>query len=696
MDRIYISRSGDGHRNLAIDEFILEQYRRGLYEGVTLYFFVNSNAVIIGRNQNAWRECDVEGMERDSVQLVRRHTGGGAVYHDEGNLNFSFITDEKHYDKERFTRVVLSACRKAGIEALVTGRNDLTLDGRKFSGIAYALRGAARGMHGTLLVSADLTKLGRYLSPSKKKLAAKGISSVRSRVMNLSESVPVTVEMMRDLIIEAFNEEFGQSEELVFCSEEEARIALLTEKQRSWEWRLGEAPVFDYSIDERFSFGELQLMLKVKKGVVSEVRAFTDSLDTDIPSELEGLLKGVRFDRNEMFCALMRGGESAREIAGYIMKENDPSADEDNEAIAPIIADALHTLHALAERSCEETRTKAFILGFLKEKTSLRVCDMGKWLYAAHDEDAEETVVIRADFDAVPVEGGAAHLCGHDGHTAALLALALKLEGKRLGRNAILLFQHAEETGAGAEECCGLFAAEGLDRSNCRIIGCHNIPGEPMGTVLLRSGAFACASCGMEISLCGAPTHAAYPENGRNPSAAVALLALKIPEYAEALSKKHSCMTLATIVGMRTGERAFGVAASEGKLWVTLRSEKGEAMDALTEYSRSYAAELAERDGLEFCAELFDVFPATENSGEVLKDIAAALDKNGIQYKYLDEPFRWSEDFGHYCRRVPSCFFGIGSGENTAPLHTAGYIYPEKLAKITAEVFYAILAPKLL
>ncbi|MBO6062120.1 MAG: lipoate--protein ligase, partial [Clostridia bacterium] len=109
MNKVYSSHSGDGHVNLAADQYILSRYRSGAYSGVTLYFYVNSNAVIIGRNQNAWRECNTERMGEDGVQLVRRHTGGGAVYHDSGNLNFSFITNEKLYDKQRFNSVIINA-----------------------------------------------------------------------------------------------------------------------------------------------------------------------------------------------------------------------------------------------------------------------------------------------------------------------------------------------------------------------------------------------------------------------------------------------------------------------------------------------------------------------------------------------------------------------------------------------------------
>lgn len=688
MEHIYLSPSGDGCVNLATDEYILEKYRRGELTGVTLYFYVNDNAVIIGRNQNAWRECALEKMKEDGVQLVRRHTGGGAVYHDRGNLNFSFITDEKHYDKSRFTGVILAAVRSLGIEAEANGRNDLTVDGFKFSGCAYALKGVARGMHGTLLVSADLEKLSKYLAPSKKKLAAKGITSVRSRVGNLAGYKPVETSDVMRAVTAAFEAEFGECEPLVFSQEDEENIARSAQKQASWEWLLGETPSFDYSVDERFSFGELQLMLKVKKGVVSGVNAFTDSLDETLPERLKNRLSGVRFDFRVLADALSSGGEEEKEIARYMLtsevKRMDPKTEK-------LIIEARRSLHEIPELSGEERRTQAFIKAFLNGHTTLSTVDRGAWLYAKHEEGAKMTVVVRADHDAVPTACGAKHLCGHDGHTAALLGLALLIEGKKLDKNVILLFQHAEENGAGAAECCQIFSDERLTKANTRVIGCHNIPGEPLGTALLRHGTFACASCGVDITLHGSPTHAAYPENGVNPTAAAARLALEIPAIAKQIADKYGCMTLATVVGMRTGERAFGVAASEASLWVTLRAEKADAFRELNDRVDEAIKENASADRLTFSAERLDEFPSTENDLVLLEDIEDSLKECGAAYKYLDVPFRWSEDFGHYGAYAPACFFGVGSGEETTPLHTEAYEYPDRLAPVTAELLLNII-----
>lgn len=357
-----------------------------------------------------------------------------------------------------------------------------------------------------------------------------------------------------------------------------------------------------------------------------------------------------------------------------------------------LIISARQTLHALAELPGQERQTQAFIRDFLRRHSSLEPVDCGTWLYARHDEGAEKTLVVRADHDAVPTPCGPKHLCGHDGHTAALLGLALLLEGRRIGKNVILLFQPAEETGAGAEACCALFAREGLTRDNACVIGCHNIPGQPLGTLLLRRGSFACASCGLEIRLTGSPAHAAYPENGRNPAGAAARLALALPALAAEITAQYGCMALATVVGMRIGERAFGVAASEGQLWVTLRAERADAFRALIERAEAAVRELARAEGLQAAAARYEAFPATENDPALEARMEQLCAKAALPWRLLEHAFRWSEDFGHYGRYLPACFFGVGAGEETPPLHTAAYVWPEALAPRTAELFLALAA----
>lgn len=314
---IYSAPTGDGWLNLARDGYFLENNKKG---DVILYFYVNKNAVIIGRNQNAWKECSIANMDADGVQLVRRHSGGGAVFHDNGNLNFSFITDEKHYDLNRQMRVILNAVSKLGLKAELSGRNDITVDGKKFSGNAFSLAKGNRSHHGTILVNADLTKLSNYLCVSKEKMRSKGIDSVRARVCNLCElSSGLTVEAMRRLVIESFIEEYGAASEYVFDGMALAEVEERRERLASWEWRFGKTPQFDFETDKRFSFGDTQIYFNSRNGVIRATKVYSDCLDTELTTEIENALTGVHFRKEEIKAALskMKDQSIAAELAEH-------------------------------------------------------------------------------------------------------------------------------------------------------------------------------------------------------------------------------------------------------------------------------------------------------------------------------------------------------------------------------------------
>lgn len=314
---IYSAPTGDGWLNLARDGYFLENNKKG---DVILYFYVNKNAVIIGRNQNAWKECSIANMDADGVQLVRRHSGGGAVFHDNGNLNFSFITDEKHYDLNRQMRVILNAVSKLGLKAELSGRNDITVDGKKFSGNAFSLAKGNRSHHGTILVNADLTKLSNYLCVSKEKMRSKGIDSVRARVCNICElSSGLTVEAMRRLVIESFIEEYGAASEYVFDGTALAEVEERRERLASWEWRFGKTPQFDFETDKRFSFGDTQIYFNLRDGVIRETKVYSDCLDTELTTEIENALTEVHFRKEEIKAALskMKDQSIAAELAEH-------------------------------------------------------------------------------------------------------------------------------------------------------------------------------------------------------------------------------------------------------------------------------------------------------------------------------------------------------------------------------------------
>ena len=309
----YVSPYGDGWKNLAADEYFLEHLGP---ENLLLYLYINDRAVIIGRNQNPWRECDTDAMERDGVQLVRRCTGGGAVYHDVGNLNFSFICGKELYDVEHQNRIILDAVQSLGISAEATGRNDLLAEGRKFSGHAFCSRGGMRQHHGTLLVNADLTVMQKYLTVSAEKLKAKGVSSVRSRVVNLAELAPgLTVESMAGALRQAAENAFGPLRDYPVSGDTEAGIEPYLAKQRSWQWRMGSSPAFAFSAERRFPWGEAQLHLNVEQGKVAEVRLFSDSLDVELPEKVQSTLLGCRYHPGALAAALLAQGGAAADLA---------------------------------------------------------------------------------------------------------------------------------------------------------------------------------------------------------------------------------------------------------------------------------------------------------------------------------------------------------------------------------------------
>ena len=348
-----------------------------------------------------------------------------------------------------------------------------------------------------------------------------------------------------------------------------------------------------------------------------------------------------------------------------------------------IITQLRHHLHNCAEISGKEEKTKALLMNFLKKYTTLELHPCGEGFYAAHREKnaVKPAIALRADYDALAMpDGTAKHLCGHDGHAAALCGAAMMAEGKPFGRNIFFLFQPAEETGAGAAPCCELFQKEDVDE----IYGAHNLPGVPLGQVTTRPGTFACASRGVTLIFKGKPAHAAYPENGISPAIAVGKLLCEIPALSAA--EKYNGMTLCTVIGVEMGEKAFGAAAEKAEIWLTLRAEHDCDLLALNNAILQASEVLAKEYHLRFFHETQDVFPATENTPENAEKVLSLC--NGT---LLEVPMRWSEDFGHYLNHCKGAFFGIGAGEEHPPLHTEHYEYPDRLLQPAMEVFYKLM-----
>ncbi|MGE6099604.1 lipoate--protein ligase A [Aeromonas salmonicida] len=308
--RLLVSDSHDPLFNLAVEECIFRQMDPNQR---VLFLWRNANTVVIGRAQNPWKECNTRRMEEDGVTLARRSSGGGTVFHDLGNSCFTFMAGKPGYDKSISTAIVLDALKLLGVSAFASGRNDLlvaTQDGdRKVSGSAYRETHDRGFHHGTLLLDADLSRLANYLNPDPKKLAAKGISSVRSRVANLCELLPgIEHQQVSHALIEAFFAHYGARVSPEHISPTQLPdlpgFADTFARQRSWEWNFGHAPAFTHQLDERFDWGGVELHFDVEKGVIGRTQIFSDSLD---PAPLDALaqrLVGVAY-RSDAIAALL-------------------------------------------------------------------------------------------------------------------------------------------------------------------------------------------------------------------------------------------------------------------------------------------------------------------------------------------------------------------------------------------------------
>ena len=338
------------------------------------------------------------------------------------------------------------------------------------------------------------------------------------------------------------------------------------------------------------------------------------------------------------------------------------------------------TLHGCPELSGRERHTKATIRAFLTAHTSLEVRDMGGWLLATHMEaEGLPWIGFRADMDAIPSERedcDARHGCGHDGHSAILCGLALMLEGARIGKNVRLIFQGAEETGEGAKRICESWPEL---VSLTELYALHSIPGFPKGALLVRRGCFACASCGLIVRIRGRSAHAAYPEDGANPIGPLSRLALDVSSMISDILAGEDRLLMCTLIGLRAGGENFGLSASEGQLNMTLRGHRKADIDALIERIEERAKADCARMGMDCAFELRDVFPDTTGDEALYEGALERFARAGLPVRELEEPMRWSEDFGWYLKRVPGLYFGIGAGEDAPGLHTESFEFDDSL-----------------
>jgi lipoate-protein ligase A len=287
------SHSFDPWHNLALEEALLSDVAPN---EVILYLWQNEKTVVIGRNQNAWKEARWKELEEAGGKLARRLSGGGAVYHDLGNLNFTFVMDKGFWDLHRQLKVILNAVKKLGVEAEFKGRNDIIADGRKFSGNAFLTTQDAALHHGTVLVDVVMEDMTRYLQVSEDKIQSKGVTSVQSRVVNLKELNPeITIDNVVDAMGKAFVEEYGGTGEELLPSDVIDDLSPLYEKFASWEWRYGRTPKFDVSYATRFDWGGVEVGFSLEDGKIVACTIYSDAMDSLLIQSLAANLEQIAF-----------------------------------------------------------------------------------------------------------------------------------------------------------------------------------------------------------------------------------------------------------------------------------------------------------------------------------------------------------------------------------------------------------------
>jgi amidohydrolase len=348
-------------------------------------------------------------------------------------------------------------------------------------------------------------------------------------------------------------------------------------------------------------------------------------------------------------------------------------------------------LHQHPEVSGDESETAKKVKAFVSQYNPDRIKEKigGNGLIAEFKGVAGgPTVMFRCELDGLPIEekneishkstfAGRGHLCGHDGHMAMVAGLAHYLNKNRPKKGRVLLlFQPAEETGHGANDMIRdkLFNEFQPDY----IFAIHNLPGVPLRKVVLSNNHFAAASQGMKIALKGKSSHAAEPELGISPGVAMAKILLFTHELA---SKKNtfSDFVLITPVHAKLGNLAYGTSPGEAVVHLTLRSYRNEDMTLLTTLMTKKVNELAKGENLKAEITFEEIFPATVNTKSCTQFVYDACKKSGLSVGYLEHPFRWSEDFGHFTSRFPGALFGLGSGTNQPALHNPDYDFPDEL-----------------
>jgi len=370
--------------------------------------------------------------------------------------------------------------------------------------------------------------------------------------------------------------------------------------------------------------------------------------------------------------------------------------------LIPEVSRLRKTLHRYPEIAGQERQTAGWIKATLEKYSPDRIIEgIGGYGMAALYDSGQPgpTVLFRAEMDALPIaesndfshksqHDGVSHKCGHDGHAAILTGVAAAISGNRpaTGR-LVLLYQPEEETGHGAEKV--IKDRKFQEISPDTVFSLHNLPGFRKNEIVLREGVFASASKGVIIQLKGISTHAAHPELGRSPGP-------MLPELISGLlaipGRKNDFRdyTLITIVHVRLGEVDFGTNPGEGVVMATMRSFSNEDMIVLSEKLESLVNRLSKKYKIEPSIRYTQVFPVTVNNQNNCDIVRKAAEMNGLNVHTISEPFRWSEDYGHFAAHFPSVLFGIGAGRKHPSLHQSDYDFPDEIMPAAISMFCSI------
>lgn len=292
--------------NLAMEEYVLKNMPK---DDSYFLFYINRPSIIIGKNQNTIEEVNQSYIDEQGIDVVRRISGGGAVYHDTGNLNFSFVTDDdgnSFHNFQKFTEPIVEALKSLGVDANLSGRNDIQVGEAKISGNAMVKVKDRMFSHGTLMLNSELDEVQNALKVNPAKIKSKGIKSVRSRVANISEFLdePIDIDEFKEIILKSI---FGETqvEEYKLTDEDWQKIEKLSnEKYRTWEWNYGRNPKYNFEREEKFEKGFVQIKLDVKKGRIEHAKIFGDFFGEGDITELENALEGTMHEFDSIEEAL--------------------------------------------------------------------------------------------------------------------------------------------------------------------------------------------------------------------------------------------------------------------------------------------------------------------------------------------------------------------------------------------------------